>query len=173
MTLKQNLIDNILECEAKLGFAKIPISFYYPKSSLTELLNCEDGDLASAIQKFQTDEMDKFGQVLIHELINEKGRFEVTVPQTGVEWVHENYRPSEFTFAFVKLIKEPGKTISDLINLFRGFSEAVDVKKMSDTQWSICFEDESIDPYIYHIEQNVFGLEYHRFTRKAYELIRE
>ena len=25
-----------------------------------------------------------------------------------------------------------------------------------------------IDPYVYHIEQSVFGLEYHRFTRESY-----
>ena len=30
-------------------------------------------------------------------------------------------------------------------------------------------KDDNIDPYVYHIEQNVFGLEYHRFTRESYK----
>ena len=37
--LERNLIDNILESEVKLGQACSPITFYYPESSLTELLD--------------------------------------------------------------------------------------------------------------------------------------
>jgi hypothetical protein len=31
------------------------------------------------------------------------------------------------------------------------------------------FRDEEIDPYVYHIEQGIFGLEYHRFTKESYK----
>ena len=38
--LERNLIDNILESEVKLGCASTPVTFYYPESSLNELLDC-------------------------------------------------------------------------------------------------------------------------------------
>ena len=40
---------------------------------------------------------------------------------------------------------------------------------MSPDEWAFSFKDENIDPYIYHIEQSVFGLEYHRFTKESYK----
>lgn len=169
MTLERNLIDNILECEAKLGYADLPICFYYPKSSLTELLECKENEMSTAIQKFQKDEITKLGEVTIRELDNEKGRYEATVPLKGVQWVHENYKPTEFTIRFVGAIKIPGNTLEDIERLFKSFSSAVDIRKVSSSEWSICFENEEIDPYIYHIEKNLFGLEYHRFTRAAYD----
>ena len=50
--LERNLIDNILESEVKLGQACSPITFYYPESSLTELLDCSAGELPLKIAEF-------------------------------------------------------------------------------------------------------------------------
>ena len=33
------------------------------------------------------------------------------------------------------------------------------------------FADGQPDPYVYHVEVDDFGLEYHRFTRKSYEAL--
>ena len=33
------------------------------------------------------------------------------------------------------------------------------------------FADGQPDPYVYHVEEDDFGLEYHRFTRKSYEAL--
>ncbi len=43
--LERNLIDNILESEVKLGCASTPVTFYYPESSLNELLDCNNDEL--------------------------------------------------------------------------------------------------------------------------------
>ena len=53
--------------------------------------------------------------------------------------------------------------------LFRRYSNEVIINKMSPDEWAFSFKDENIDPYIYHIEQSVFGLEYHRFTKESYK----
>ena len=70
---------------------------------------------------------------------------------------------------FVKEIKRPGNSIENITRLFLKYSKDVVVKENGENEWAIYFMDETTDPYVYHIEQNVFGLEYHRFTRAAYE----
>ena len=50
--LERNLIDNILESEVKLGCASTPVTFYYPESSLNELLDCNDDELPVKIAEF-------------------------------------------------------------------------------------------------------------------------
>ena len=54
--LERNLIDNILESEVKLGQACSPITFYYPESSLTELLDCSAGELPLKIAEFHIEQ---------------------------------------------------------------------------------------------------------------------
>lgn len=167
--MERNLIDNILECELKLGQADTQVTFYYPQASLTELLGCSRKELASAMTEFQKQEAGRLGKIEMEELENEKGRYAVTIPKEGICWVHENYQPSEFMKAFILEIKKPGNTLAGIVELFNSFSPEVEIKHMDDKQWAVSFKDNSIDPYVYYMEQNEFGLEYHRFTRTAYE----
>lgn len=169
MDLERNLIDNILECEIKLGHASLAISFYYPKNSLFELLDCIEQDLDKKIKEFQEKELEKLGYIEIKELPNEKGRYGVTIPAKGVDFVSSNYVPTDFMKSFVHEIKKTGSTLDSMKKFFEQFSEDVVVEKVNNEEWAIWFQDESIDPYVYYIEQNLFGLEYHRFTKKAYE----
>lgn len=173
MDLEKNLIDNILESEIKLGYAAIPVTFYYPLTSITELLECDIPGINEAIDKFRKSEANRLGNVIIQEQEREPGRFEVTVPVQGVKWVHDNFEPSPFMIQFISNIKTVGFTLEDVTKLFTSFSEDVEIIKNSDEEWAISFADESIDPYVYYIEQNAFGLEYHRFTRASYEAISE
>ncbi len=169
MDLEKNLIDNILECELKLGYANTPICFYYPITSLMELLECEEPEIASAIQQFLERELTCLGKVIVKEQPNEKGRYAVTIPVEGIRWVSDHFQPTDFMRLLISEINRPGNTLEDIVKIFTHFSSEVDVKKVSDKEWVIGFADESIDPYVYHIEQNEFGFEYHRFTREAYE----
>lgn len=173
MNLERNLIDNVLECELKLGHEENPISFYYPVTSLLELLKCDENGLKAAISDFVAEEQNRLGNVRIKELPKEKGRYEVTVPAAGVKWVHENFQPSEFMSRFVTEIKRPGNTLEDMVELFRNFSPDVEVEKVCEEEWAVSFKKREIDPYVYHIEQNEFGLEYHRFTKEAYRKMME
>ena len=43
------------------------------------------------------------------------------------------------------------------------------MKKLKRNEWIFSFCDEAIDSYVYHIEQGIFGLEYHRFTKESYK----
>ena len=58
--------------------------------------------------------------------------------------------------------------MEDIAELFRRYSQDILISKVNEDEWAISFKDDNIDPYVYHIEQSVFGLEYHRFTRESY-----
>lgn len=174
MDLERNLIDNILECEIKLGHASSAISFYYPMSSLIELLNCENESLEQAIAEFQTKEAQRLGKVVIKEVTDEKGRYGVKIPAEGVNWVHDHYAPTDFMQHFISQVHKREQSLEDMRHLFLQYSTDVVVEKITETEWAIRFTDETIDPYVYCIEKNDFGLEYHRFTKMAYvKTIRE
>lgn len=166
--LERNLIDNILESEVKLGRACSSITFYYPESSLTELLECSIGELPLKIADFLEKEKNRLGNIVIGELSDEKGRYAVRIPAEGFDRVHQNYQPSDFMKEFVQEIRKPGNTLEGIEGLFLRYSQEILVSKVNADEWAFSFKDDNIDPYVYHIEQNVFGLEYHRFTKESY-----
>lgn len=168
MDLQRNIIDNVLECQVKLGRASMPVSFYYPDTSLCQLLSCEQATLQEACHAFCIDTRDSLGGVVIDEVPSEPGRFGLTVPAKGVDWINEHYEASPFTRAFVEEVKRPGQTLEGMVAFFKSFSDQVLVDRESDEEWAISFATDEVDPYVYHIEKNVFGLEYHRFTKEAY-----
>ncbi|MCR5755605.1 MAG: DUF3877 family protein [Acetatifactor sp.] len=169
MDLEKNIIDNVLECFVKLGATNTAINFYYPLPSLLRLLNCDKEHLDTAIATFKKEEMNRLGDVNIEELPNEKGRYEVVVPVCGVEWVSKNYTPTAFLRAFIAEIQKPGSTLESMACLFQTFSKDFKIDKLQEDRWALSFQDKSVDPYVYLIEQNVFGLEYHRFTQREYQ----
>ena len=77
---------------------------------------------------------------------------------------HTAFRPSDF----IGEIHRPYNTLEGIAEVFHKFSSDVIIDKVNADEWAFSFADEGIDPYVYHVEQNVFGLEYHRFTRGAY-----
>ena len=171
--MERDLIDNILESSVKLGFADTSITFYYPETSLTELFECGKDELSYAVSEFRKIEKDKFGDIVFEELNDEKRRYAVKVSAEGTEWVHANFKTSAFIEEFVKEIKRPGNTLDDIAAFFRKFSTTAVISKNSPDEWALSFGDDNVDPYVYHIEQNVFGLEYHRFTKAAYRNMME
>lgn len=173
MNLETNLIDNIIECEVKLGHAHTPISFYYPKSSLLELLDCSEADFLSCAEAFVKGIKNTLGEVTISEVKSEPGRYQVTVSADGVDWVSLYYKPSDFIKRFAVDIHKTGNTLCGILETFKTFSNDIVVEKVKENEWGIYFLDDSIDPYVYYIEENSFGLEYHRFTHKAYRLLLE
>ncbi len=168
MDLKQNIIDNVLECQVKLGKAAMPVSFYYPDTSLCQLLGCNREDLQEACRSFCQATADTLGGLVIREVPSEPGRYGVTVPAAGVDWIGQHFTPSDFTRAFVEEVKKPGQTLEGMVDFFKSYSDDVIVDKEEDKEWAISYGHDLVDPYVYHIEENVFGLEYHRFTKEAY-----
>lgn len=169
MTLEKNLIDNITECIVKLGSIDVSMTFYYPLSSLLELLDTDEDSLSDAIENFTLRVKDTLGDVVISKVKGEKGRYGITVPVNGIKWVDENYKASDFVKSFISSIKELDASLEKMIDLFTSYDSKVITRRENDSEIAIWFEDDSIDPYVYFLEENDFGLEYHRYTKKAYE----
>lgn len=170
--LEENIIDNILECFAKLGYTNTAINFYYPITSLLVLLDCDKEHLDDAIDDFKKRAADTLGNITIEELTSERGRYEIVIPISGVEWVHNNYKPTVFWESFISEIQKPNRTLEDMVGMFRSFSQDIIIDMLKDDMWAISFRDKTIDKYIYLIEQNEFGLQYHRFTSREFEDIK-
>ena len=172
MDLKTNICDSIKECEIKLGYQEKPIHLYYPESTLLELLEAEHNNLSEKITLFCQTQTKIFGDITIAET-QEKGRYCIDVPAKGVKYVHENMAASSFITAFVREIHKPGGKREDIIKLFHEFSNDVVVEKMEEKEWALYFRDGIPDAYVYYIEEDDFGLQYHRFTRETFERFKE
>ena len=170
MDLERNLIDNVLECGEKLGKSTLPVTFYYHETSLMELLDCKAEELSDQILAFYEKEQKRLGKVNITELAKEPGRYGITVPKEGMQWVFEHYEASAFTKAFIGEISKKQNTLEGLLTFFQSYPEEVEVIR-HDREWAVYFKEGRTDPYVYHLEENAFGVEYHRFTRAAYDLL--
>lgn len=166
--LQQNIYDTLKEWEIKIGYRREEVQLYYPKESLLELLETEDALLARQLQTFCQSVKNELGDICIYET-NEKGRYCVRIPAEGVAYVHENIPESPFLKAFLKTVTTPGAKLEDVCNTFYQFSSDVIIEKQEEREWGIWFSDENIDAYVYYVEEDDFGLEYHRFTKEAYQ----
>jgi len=172
LDLKTNICDSIKECEIKLGYQEKMIHLYYPESTLLELLGAEHNNLSEKITMFCQAQAEIFGDITIVET-QEKGRYCIGVPAKGVKYVHENIAAGSFMTAFVQEIHKPGGKKEDIIKLFYEFSNDVVVEKMEEKEWAVYFRDGIPDNYVYYLEEDDFGLQYHRFTRETFERLKE
>ena len=172
MDLKKNICDNIKECEIKIGYREEDMNLYYPQASLLELLPAEKENLSEALAAFCRTSEPELGKLTIKET-EEKGRYCIHVPSAGVKYVHENLEDSPFLKAFLAEIFKPGNTVEDMIKIFQSFSQDIIIEKVDEQEWGISFQNPEIDPYVYYLEQDAFGLQYHRFTRQAYDALKD
>lgn len=172
MDLKRNICDSVKECEIKLGYREEPITLYYPENALLELLSVQSDNLAEAIKTFCHAVSGELGEVNIVET-KEKGRYQITIPEKGVAFVHDKVQAGSFLRAFVAAIYQPGMTKEDVVRLFRRFSDDVIVERVEEKEWAVYFADPSIDAYVYYIEEDDFGIQYHRFTKESYQALRK
>lgn len=166
--LERNLIDNILESEVKLGRIGTSLTLYYPGSSLAELLDCSEEELPVKLAEFPEKGTEYLGNIVIEQIDDSGERFSVRIPAEGLDRVYADFQPSDFTKEFVKEIRNPGNTLEDIAELFHRYSQDVVINQINPDEWVFSFCDDAVDAYVYHIEQNVFGLEYHRFTKESY-----
>lgn len=166
VTFQEHLFDTVKEWEEKIGYRREDIRLYYPEESLLELFHTDKSRLAEAIRDFQQNMCPILGQVDIEE--TENGRYCVKVPAKGVEYIHTNVPENSFLRAFLDVVTGKGTRLEDVAELFYRFSEHVGIQKAAEREWGFWFEDGDPDPYVYHVEEDEFGLEYHRFTREAY-----
>lgn len=170
MDLERNICDTIKEWEIKIGYCRQNMELYYPESSLMELTGVKKEELKEALNSFCRTVKEKLGDLVIYET-REKGRYCIHIPAKGVEYVHKTVKENLFLPAFLKIIKTPSSTLLEAEIVFRSFDKNVLIEKRKEDEWAFWFSNEKIDPYVYFVEQDEFGLQYHRFTKQSYKML--
>lgn len=171
MKLKQNICDTVKEWEIKIGYREEEIQLYYPEESLVELLETNRENLKTRLDEFCTEVQEDWGKVLIYET-EEKGRYCIKIPSQGVAYVHLKVPENVFLKKFLKAVTVQGARLEDICSIFYQFSDNVIIDKAEKREWGIWFQEKEIDPYVYYVEEDEFGLEYHRFTQEAYQKLK-
>lgn len=188
MNLKTHIIDTIKEWQIKIGYREGNMKLYYPGESLAALLGVSDAnsevnirDFEAALADFCKNCEQELGQITIS---GNWERYCLTIPAKGCAYVAEQVQEPEFLKKFLTVITGQGNSMEQIRQCF------ADYAKEKNTIWTedrvehghnvnseerhihagaaFYFEDAAVDEYVYWVEENEFGLSYHRFTREEY-----
>lgn len=196
MDLKKHIIDTIKEWQLKIGYREGNMKLYYPGESLAALLGIAEEELTPALTKFCEESEPQLGRIKISGSYE---RYCLEIPPKGCAYVAGKVAEPEFLKAFLDVITKPGSTMEQIRECFGAYavaqgcdyideeteeehtsgevtseeSEVVGAHHVhSHTGHAFYFSDEAVEEYVYWVEENEFGLTYHRFTRADYEKLR-
>lgn len=160
--LKQNIIDQIREEQAKLGFDEKEIRLYYPLSSLCHLTGktLPAARMNAFLQGLAPAVSDTLGDV--HFTLSEE-RFCFHIPAQGVKWVHDHTEKDAFIRQLVQLIVQHGCTMDAVIRLFQ-MHGTVHIQPMDSDEFdTLIYFEKGPDAYYYCFQDDGFHIRYHRF----------
>ena len=93
--LERSLTDNITEAQAKLGYSKNTMQFYYPLRTLNHFFNSEwkSDKMNKALQEFIDFVAPRFGETRIEY---KEHRFCFYLSEAAPTYVHEHKEKNEF-----------------------------------------------------------------------------
>lgn len=169
--LEKNLCDTMKEWELKIGCSSEPLELYYPAETLSSLLQISKGDmqlLSEALEVFCEQVRERLG---ILKISRTGDRFCIRIPKEGSLYVKEHIKANPFLIRFLEVINKPESSLTDVEQVFYEFSGQVVKKQEAEGEFVFFFQDPEIDEYVYCVEEDEFGLEYHRFTRADYQAL--
>lgn len=164
--LEQMLINSIKEVSVKLGYEKEPIHFYYPLHALANILRIpEDSDreIRAAVEDFKEEVRERLGDV---KVTRSGQRFCFEIPPKGVEYVHDHVEDNGFLKEFIETIENPRVTLENILEVFQKFTKGKVICLKSGEEeydYTVFFEDSSVDNYRYYIKFHEDYAIYHRF----------
>ena len=164
--LKQNIIDQIMEEQAKLGFDEKEIRLYYPLSSLCHITGkkMDAAAMDAFLMGFAAAVPEMFS---VHHTITED-RFCFHIPAEGVKWVHDHTPENTFIRKLVQLVVKPGCTMEDIRKLFEQHG-TVHIKPMDSNEFdTLIYFEQGPDSYYYCFRDDGFDISYHRFLPGDY-----
>lgn len=175
--LERQLIDTIKEWQIKIGYQKGHMRLYYPADSLKRMLKLPQDTsirgLDAALQTFSETTAERLGRINIS---SKEGRYCLDISEKGCEYIADQIPEPEFLKQFLHTITFPGNTLAQVRSCFsRAASEAGVTYLEKDEEHGglghvFYFPDGDPDEYVYCVEEDDFGLTYHRFTREDYDL---
>lgn len=172
MTLERHVMDTLKEWQIKIGNFESGIRLYYPKTSLCDYLNLDtdidNGVLGRQIEEYFRVHANFLGDISVS--VNQD-RFCIWIGKSGCDYIENNVPVPEFLTNFLEILKS--QNMSFIQNYFEEYAKRNQTRvcmerEKDDMGIVLYFEDENIEPYVYCIDQNEFGITYHRFTRNEY-----
>ena len=173
MTLERHVIDTLKEWQLKMGSFDTDIRLYYPKNSLCCYMETErDIDntiLLQKIEEYIAAVMPYLGTVLITV---KNDRFCIHISKEGCSYVENNISMPEFLSGLLEVLK--AQNMDSMSAYFEEYAATHNTRLYKETDEDdggtiFYFADENVEPYVYCIDANEFGITYHRFTKKEYE----
>ena len=164
--LKQNIIDQIMEEQAKLGYDEKEIRLYYPLSSLCHITgNKMDAAAMKAFLQGFAAAAPEMGTVHYTET---EDRFCFRIPAEGVKWVHDQTPENTFIRQLVQLVVKPGCTMENIRQLFEQ-NGTVHIQPMDSDEFdTLMYFEQGPDNYYYCFQDDGFDIRYHRFLPGDY-----
>lgn len=173
MELEKHIIDTIKEWQMKIGYQEENMRLYYPEETLKVFLQMEEDiqpeKLCHLVQIYLTEKLKTVGGVRVSQ---HEGRFCVEVSKEANEYIATHIRPSEFLEKFLQALST-GKIeqVRKLFQTYAGEKQGHYVEEAHEDGVGVAFsfQEEEIDPYVYCVQEDEFGLTYHRFVKSDYE----
>lgn len=171
--LEKHITDTLKEWQLKLGGIEDRVCLYYPVDSICEYLEINGGTdrdvLLHSVKQYLNHHAAYLGDVRLNYSDN---RMCIEIPEEGCAYVEKNIKTPEFLREFLSVLKE--QDMEKLKGLFQEYAARCHGNVMEDTESDgmgtvLYFEQDEIDPYVYCIDQDVFGITYHRFSKHDYE----
>ena len=173
--LEKHIVDTIKEWQMKIGFQEGGMELYYPKKSLMEALDVQE-DLHEALHEFKRAVKPRLGKI---EISHKGGRYCLQVSEKGCRYIAEVIPKPEFLGRFLEVITKKGNTMNEVRECFlayakeKGTAVAEKNEAVHELGRVFYFENAKVDEYVYCVEENEFGLTYHRFSREDYRAVHE
>ena len=172
MTLEKHVVDTMKEWQIKIGSFDSNIRLYYPKISLCRCLNLsidiDNEDLSSYIEQYFAEKIKYLGNVTVN---TNQDRFCIMVGKEGCDYVEKRIPEPKFLAKFLEVLKS--QKMQDILDYFQEYAMKQGTcvcveKKEGEVETVLYFADEYVEPYVYCIDENEFGITYHRFTKEDY-----
>lgn len=180
--LERHIIDTIKEWQMKIGYSEGSMNLYYPKEALAELLELPDGEqkLGRALAGFAQEVKPRLGEIAIS---HEGERYCFVIPAEGCTYVAEEIPDALFLQSFLAVITGAGRSMKAVEDCFARYAKCHGgsyvareahhhgLGKVFYFEWGEDASGDEKDPYVYCVEDDEFGLTYHRFTRAEYRVM--
>ena len=170
--LEKHITDTIREWQVKIGYEGGTMKLYYPAESLRRSLSLDETeDLDAALAAFCKEVQPRLGTLAISAV---KDRYCMEIPEEGCSYIERKIPVPELLQNLLQVITTPGNTMEQVRNCFSSYAEKMhttveeNASEEHEMGHVFSFSDPSVDEYCYCVEENEFGLTYHRFSREDY-----
>ena len=175
MTLEKHVIDTVKEWQTKIGTDDAGVRLYYPKVSMCGYLKLPVEEDSEKICQEAEAYFEKSVPELGHVTVTEKAdRFCVFVSPEGCDYINREIPVSEFLEGFLKVLKT--QDMQQVRAYFQAFAKAhgttvCEEDDEEDLGTVLSFADKDVEPYLYCVTDDQFGITYHRFTKDDFDTI--